>query len=313
MDRHVNIMQNIPAGTRITETDMLKFDGMTGVPLHNKCRRHLSFHSSRFVHKRDQIVNEERSLVNGSGRCDQSADAGSNGCNGACIKGVIANHDLSGKYLSGYQNIKYQVGNAGNDTNGNMPCALAENQPAQTFIICCKRLRKSADERIRQIVHAHLFDQILIHQQVGEIIHLPALLGTPSHIAEVLSSVNEVDDCRRYGNRYDHQRCPGKPRCCEKDYQIAHKLNDRTDCTKSLRQDGQRAISCLSACIFHSLIKCRVIKGCHVQFLRFFHHLPFDLINNLFTCDPVHGTADIRDHLKQDAVDEQENQQPEHT
>ena len=265
----------------------------------------------RLVHEGDQVVDEQRALVDRAGGGDQRADAVGHRGDGPGEERVVADHDVPGEYLHGDEHVEDEVRHPGHHADGDVPCALGEDQPAQPPVVGPEDLQIPPDEGVRQVIHADLLDHVLVDQQAGVVVHLPPFLGAAAHVLEVLAAVDEVDDRRGDGDGDDDQRRPGQARRGEQDDEVADELDHRADHAEGLRQNLKRAHAGLAAGVFHALVEGGIVEGGHVQGLRLLHDLRLDLAHHQFARDAVQRTADLVDDLRDDAVDEQEDQQAE--
>ena len=82
----IDVVQDIAVHAGITETDVVENDGMTGMPCDIKrfclilgCLVGQPGNDrALFVHEHDQVINEQRTLIDRCGGCDQRGDTAGN-------------------------------------------------------------------------------------------------------------------------------------------------------------------------------------------------------------------------------------------
>ena len=101
-----------------------------------------------FVHKHNQIVNEQCAFIDHCGGCNNCADGQSNGSNRAGVKGVVTNQNLPGEHLLCNEQIEDQIGAAGHKTDKDVPATLRQDQIAQSLLIFAESFLKARDEGV---------------------------------------------------------------------------------------------------------------------------------------------------------------------
>ena len=180
-----------------------------------------------------------------------------------------------------------------------MPEALGIDQLFESSEVADKDGFIAVNELVRKTEQADLLDHILVDHESRIIVHFAAVNGAAAHVVEVLAAVDEVDDCRRNGNRDD------QPRCCRENCRHGNNVNDNgDDCgndRKEALQNVNRTVACFTVGVFQPFVEFGIVKGGKVDFFCFFDDGNLDLIGDKLARDAVQNVVDVLD----DAVDDQ--------
>ena len=180
-----------------------------------------------FLHKGNKVVNKESALVYRCRCVDKGSNAVCDRVQRARVKAVVTDRKPSDKNAKCDNGIENAVDDRRYDRNSDKPRALRNDQLAKTRIVFFEYPVVPVDKGIGKIEDSDLFDKVLVDKQAREVGKLSAILRTPTHVLEMLSSVNEGNDSRGYRNDHNTKRHPPHIRNpCENEY-VAYELDDR--------------------------------------------------------------------------------------
>ena len=258
------------------------------------------------LHEGDQIVNKERSFVDGCRGGDQRGNTSGDGRERPRVQRIVTDHILAREHARGDKSIENTINHRGQDGKPHVPKALVEDQPAQSAIVAVKHLLILVDKHVFQIEHADLLDAVLVDHNIRVIVHLTAFLGTEAHIAKVFSAIDKVDDRRGHGNRNDTHRRQRDRR--GNDGNVADKADYIADHTEGRRQDRDRTVARLAIGVLQPLIKLGQIVGTDVDVLCLLHDAELDAPNHLLTRNTRHCVLYTTDDAVGDAVYKEKDQ-----
>ena len=291
------------------ETDVLELDGVRDPALDVQGLA-LGDDLLFFVKKNEQVIDKQRSFVDRRRVVDQVADLGRDLVQRPGIERVVADHEVALEHAPRDEAVADAVDDRRHDRDTDVPDPLVDDQAAKTGEVAFEHRLVGVDERARQVVEPDLLDEVLVHQNVGIVVHFAAVARTEAHIRPVLAPVDEVDD--RGGEGNDEDRRGGEWEIGGQDDQIADEADDRTDHRKEVRDDLDRSVPRLAVGVLELFVELGHIEGGVVDLRRLGHDQRLDVPHDQLARDPGGGGADPSDHVVQDAVGEQEDQKEHH-
>ena len=304
--READIIDDLALGSRINERNMTEFDRMTGVVFDAAGFGKGRNNGRLFVHERNQVVDEQRTFVNGRGGVDERADAARNGGQRAGIEGVVT--DFVAAFADPFGDVQEEqtVDGRRDDSHAHVQETFFHEQLFQPAEIDLERIVVTPDEEIGQAEQTDFLDHVLVGHEVGVVVHLAAFLGVPAHIPEVLFAVAEVDDRRRNAHGNDNQRSP-RADADERDHEGNH-ADDGTDDREVGVENMDRTAAGFPFGVFKLFVEFRQVEAGKVNFARLVHDFEVDVIDDKFAGNVVEDVADAVDESGDEVVGEPDNQ-----
>ena len=264
-----------------------------------------------FLHKGHEVIDEQCALVYRRRCRDERGDAGRYRAECSGVEGIVAYAVAAVKNSARDYCIAEAVCGAGDDRRQHEPEAFVHYQRFETGKILLEHLTVAVDKGIRKVEYAYLLCHVLVHEQIGIVIHLPAVLGAVTHILKILAAVIKVYRSRGEGDCHDEKRYPPHIRYARKYHEITDKGYERTYDGEGRLKRLYRARARLTVGVFELFVKAGHVERCKIERFCLLHYLYLDLLYDLLSGDADYRVRYPRDHTVYQTEGKKTDEQPE--